>query len=194
MSDARRSLTFALPLVALLLPSAAQAEPDWPFHRGRIGVRVQNLTPELREYFAVPKEAGLLISKIDPERPGARAGLKVGDVLLEANGFSLERTSDLVRAVARVPAGATLELRVARRGEISTFVLEPEGEALPWIDPDHWRNRLGPGVADWSQEFRGLVREFERRLEEIEQRLRDLEDGSPQKKTSAATRQRAGSV
>lgn len=175
MCDWRRGLTIALPLIALLLPIPSQAEPDWPFHRGRIGVRVQNLTPELREYFEVPKDAGILISRVDPGRPGARAGLEVGDVLLEADGSLLRRTHDLVRVVARVPAGETIEFQVARRGEISTVRLEPEGEPMPWADSDHWRKRFGPGVADWSQEFRGLIREFEHRLEELERRLRELE-------------------
>lgn len=184
MSDLSRGLAIVLPLAAwLAVPIPSNAEPDWAHHRGRIGVRVQNLTPELREYFEVPKDAGILVAKVDPERPGARAGLEVGDVLLEADGSPLRRTVDLVQAVGRVPEGESLDLRVARRGEISTVSVDLEGEPTPWVDPEYWTKRFGPGVADWSEEFRGLLREFERRLEELERRLREIEQDPAQRKT-----------
>lgn len=183
MSGLARVLALACPLALLWIPISSKAEPDWGHPRGRIGVRVQNLTPELREYFEVPKDAGILVAKVDPNRPGARAGLQVGDVLLEADGAPLQRTADLVRAVGRVPEGESLELRLARRVEIMTVTVYLDGEPAPWLDPDHWRKRWGPGVADWSEEFRGLIREFERRLEELERRLRDLERDPAQRKT-----------
>src|SRR5262245_51234121 len=68
---ARLSLT-VLAAAALLAPAAARAQPEGlplppPSERGRLGLQIQPMTPELREYMHAPPEAGVLVVAVEPD-------------------------------------------------------------------------------------------------------------------------------
>ena len=173
----QRSLLPSLLLVVFLGPASHAQPPSWPFeqpfmpHRGRLGVQIQPMTAELREYFKAPSDRGLLVTRVDPDGPAARAGLHVGDVILTAGGAPLERPFDLVKAVGRVPAGQTLELRVIREGHERTFNVEPQGAATPWVDPDYWGEWMEKGLQQGTESLRRRLDDLQRRLEELERKL-----------------------
>ena len=166
-----RALSSTLLLLGLSGPAAAQPG-HWPgmlgVERGRVGLEVQAMTRELRAHFGAPEDRGLLVARVVQDRPAARAGVRVGDVLLEAGGAPLDEPFDLVRAVGRPVAGEKLELVLLREGKRLTLAVEPEGEAMPWLDPGEWRRYFDRGVREGREEIL-------RRLEELERRLRDLE-------------------
>jgi len=164
----------ALPLASLLSPPAAAVDAEPPrLGGGRIGLRVQAMTPELRQHFEAPPDRGLLVTRVEPGQPAERAGVRVGDVILEAAGVAQRRSWDLVRVVGQAPEGEKLPLRILRRGKLQTIEVVPVGIAAPWPDPQ--------GIADWiergmrmgSEELREQLRELERRLEELEKRLEE---------------------
>src|SRR5918993_5005881 len=64
--------------------------------RGRLGVSVQSLTPELEEYFGV-KNGGVLVSSVAQNSAAAKAGLKAGDVITSINGDRVADSGDLMR-------------------------------------------------------------------------------------------------
>ena len=156
-------------------PGDASGDPSVPpWLRGRIGVYVQPLTPELREHFGAPEDRGVLVARVEAGRPAERAGLRVGDLLLEANDEPIANPGDLLRIVASVAEGATLELRVLRGGEERTVKVEPEGGTTPLLRPDAWEGWsrwLDRGLRQGSRELRERIEQLERRLEELEQRL-----------------------
>jgi len=67
---------------------------------GRLGVSVDNLTPQLAEYFGAKE--GVLVAAVDGDSPAARAGLKAGDVITSIDGHSVRSRFDLVRELANV--------------------------------------------------------------------------------------------
>ena len=168
----------SLALCALILAAPAFADsPDrtsgsafWP-HQGRLGVRIQGLTPELREFFQAPQDRGVLVAGMEESGRGAKAGLAVGDVILEAGGRALKRPYDLIRAVGRVPAGESLELHVVRGGEELSLEVEPEGEAASWVDPEFWGDWMRRGALHLGDELRRQLKDIERRLEKLEKHL-----------------------
>jgi membrane-associated protease RseP (regulator of RpoE activity) len=184
----------ALGLAALLLASlgagrpasaesddpAAKAGTDWSFEhslwpphlaRGRIGVQVQPMTPELREHMKAHPDRGILVTRVVPDRPGAAADLRVGDVIVEADNDPIERPFDLVRAVAGVAEGDEIELKIVRDGKQHTLKVTPEGEPRAWMDPDRWGEWMERGLQHGGHELRRRLHEFEQRLEEFELRL-----------------------
>lgn len=142
-----RRLAFA-PLAALsfALAGAALAESPMPAGypgRGRIGIEVQPMTAELREFFAAPAGQGVLVVRVEEGRPAEAAELRVGDVVIAAAGEPLVRPHDLVAIVARAPAGAPIELTVVRKKRTRTIEVLPDGEPASAAALEAWHDRIG---------------------------------------------------
>lgn len=75
--------------------------------RGRLGVTVQSLTPELEEYFGA-KNGGVLVSSVAPDSAASKAGLKAGDVITSINGRAVSASSDLMRELSDLNGEITL--------------------------------------------------------------------------------------
>ncbi len=175
------TLALVAPLVALLgglAATPARSAPGdaavHPWLGGRIGVQVQGLTPELREHFSAPQDRGILVARVEEGRPAHRAGVRVGDVLVEAGGEPLRHSSDLLRIVTTAPAGEPLELRLLRKGKARTLSVEPESTphaALPPGAWEGWERWFEPGLRHGSRALRERLDELEDRLEDLERRL-----------------------
>jgi serine protease Do len=94
--------------------------------RGWLGVGIQRLTPELAESLKLKTEEGVLISQVFEGGPGAKAGLKAGDVALEYNGKPVKTSYDLQSAVAWTKPGTQGALVVLRDGKRMTLKVEVE--------------------------------------------------------------------
>jgi S1-C subfamily serine protease len=67
------------------------------------------------------QRSGVLIASIDPEGPGARAGLLVGDIIAAWNDTPVERTRDLMRLLGPQSVGKSVELKLVRGGAPTTL-------------------------------------------------------------------------
>jgi serine protease Do len=86
--------------------------------RGYIGVGIQDVTPELARVFHVSASKGALVSSVDPNSPGAKAGLQRGDVITELNSQPVEGANDLRLRVGTLTPGTTVHLKVNRNGDL----------------------------------------------------------------------------
>jgi len=84
--------------------------------RGRIGVVIQSVTQPLAESFGLAKAGGALVSKVEPDSPAAKAGLKTGDVILAWNGQAVGDSVELPALVADTKPGAQASMKVWRDG------------------------------------------------------------------------------
>lgn len=91
-------------------------------HRGYLGVQIRDLSePELAERLGLQKgEHGVLVTRVFEDTPGAKAGLKDGDVLTAMNGKLIHNSHELQIFVARQPVGKTVKVRVLRDGRAKT--------------------------------------------------------------------------
>lgn len=85
--------------------------------RGWLGVRIQEVTPELAEGLGLDEPLGALVASVQPDSPAAQAGLRARDVITTFDGREVERMRDLPRLVASVRAGSTVEVELWRDGE-----------------------------------------------------------------------------
>jgi serine protease Do len=97
-------------------------EPFMAASRGRLGVRVQDLSEELAGYFGV--KAGVLVAGVEADAPAAKAGVKAGDVITAVNGQAISDPSDLRKEVAKVEDGKTADLAVTRDKKPLTLKVE----------------------------------------------------------------------
>jgi serine protease DegQ len=84
--------------------------------RGRVGVQVQDVTPDIASAIGLAQPTGALIAKVEPNSPAAKAGLRQGDVVLSINGAAVRNSSDLRNRVGLVRVGENVEVTY-RRGE-----------------------------------------------------------------------------
>ena len=82
-----------------------------------LGVVTGPVTEELREHVDLPDRGGLLIMRVEPGSPAAKAGLKAKDVLLTFDGVELASPLDLVEMVDAAGPGAKVALGIVRRGK-----------------------------------------------------------------------------
>jgi membrane-associated protease RseP (regulator of RpoE activity) len=100
---------------------------------GYLGVRLVDLTPELRSHFGVPDDRGVLVGRIEDDSPAAEAGLAVGDIITEVDGEPMSSTWDVSLAVREHSEGETLDLELWRDGRPMSFtatVRERERERI----------------------------------------------------------------
>jgi serine protease Do len=94
--------------------------------RGRLGISGQNLTPQLASELSATSKAGVVLVEIDPDGPAEDAGLRRGDILIEANRQPIRTVDDLQRILTEVPQGGDVLLRIERViGGRSTFTWVP---------------------------------------------------------------------
>jgi serine protease Do len=107
---------FAVPsnLAKALIP---QLEKNGKVTRGYIGVKLQNLTPELAKALNVPQSSGALINDVTKNSPGEKAGLKPDDVVVTLDGKKVESSSALSRNVALRPPNSSVMLGIVRGGK-----------------------------------------------------------------------------
>jgi serine protease Do len=87
--------------------------------RGWLGVAIQNVTPEIAKSLGLDskKPEGALVASVNDNSPAAKAGLRQGDVIIDANGTPIRTVHDLPRLVAETPVGQKLELTILRHGK-----------------------------------------------------------------------------
>ncbi len=97
-------------------------------HRKFIGVGIQDLNPELAEFFGIDKGTGILISSVEKDSPADKAGLKVGDVIISANGKRMENGQDLVSLIQDKEKGDKITIEFLREKKKRTAEVEVEEE------------------------------------------------------------------
>ncbi|NCX03708.1 MAG: PDZ domain-containing protein, partial [Betaproteobacteria bacterium] len=91
--------------------------------RGYIGVEPQDITPEMAEAFKLPRREGAIIAGLLRNGPAEKAGVKVGDILLEVDGQTVRNTAGMLNLISQLKPGAQADLKFLREGkEISLKV------------------------------------------------------------------------
>jgi len=86
--------------------------------RGYLGVRLQpDVTPDLAKQFNLPDISGALVTTVEPGSPGAKAGLKEGDFVIEFNSKKVTDMRQLRLMVSETNPGSKANLKVIRDGK-----------------------------------------------------------------------------
>lgn len=95
--------------------------------RGSLGVQVQDLTEELAAALGLGTQRGAVVTRIVPESPAAKAGVRVGDVITELGSNRIGSGTDLANAEGLLPIGQALPMLVWREGKTTAlrFTLAP---------------------------------------------------------------------
>jgi serine protease Do len=88
-----------------------------------LGARISEVTPGKVKELKLPAERGVVLGKIVPDSPAAKAGLKESDVVTEINGQRVEGTEQFRRMIHEIPAGRVAQFTVWRDGRSQTVAV-----------------------------------------------------------------------
>lgn len=118
-----QGIGFAIPInmAKTILP---QLKNKGKVIRGWLGVKIQDLTPELAEYYDIKQEKGAYIAEVIKGNPADKAGIKPGDIILEIDGQEISNSRELLKQVARIPVGKKVRVKIIRIGKTKTLTIE----------------------------------------------------------------------
>ena len=89
-----------------------------------IGVNIQEIDSERAKALKLREEAGVEITRVEPDGPAEKAGIKPGDVVTHFNGQRLEGIDQFKRMVTETPVGRDVKLDVIRNGATQTVTVK----------------------------------------------------------------------
>jgi Do/DeqQ family serine protease len=96
--------------------------------RGRIGVAIQDLTPDVAQALGTTYRQGAVIAKVVPGSPAERAGLRTSDLVVAVNGTPIHNGAELKNHVVLAKIGDEVDLTVIRGGSERTVAVRIEPE------------------------------------------------------------------
>ena len=109
-------VSFAIP-IDVAMEVVDQLKGSGRVSRGWLGVVIQEVSRDLAESFGLERPHGALISEVAPGSPADESELQTGDIIVEFDGKSIERSSELPHYVGRTAANSEAPVTVVRGGE-----------------------------------------------------------------------------
>ena len=150
---------FAIP-TQIARPVVDTLLKDGKVEHARIGVGINDVTPENASFFHLNNASGALISQVDSDSPAAKAGVKVGDVITELNGKKMENSGQLQAAISSERPGNKVTLTVMRDGKSLNLPVTLEGlnkksdETASNSGDSHGKARWGVGLENLTPDLR----------------------------------------
>lgn len=110
---------FAIP-IDMVKALMAQLIEHGDIRRGLLGVAMQDLTPSLADAFGLSGQKGAVVSRVIPDSGAFDAGIQEGDVIVGLNDTPVADSADLRNAVGLLRAGAAVQVRFYRDGELQS--------------------------------------------------------------------------
>ncbi|WFU51281.1 DegQ family serine endoprotease [Sinorhizobium terangae] len=128
---------FAVP-IAMASAVMEQLIKHGEVRRGRIGISVQDLTPDLAEALHIEESSGAVVGSVEQNSPAAHAGLQAGDVITAVNNRKITGSADLRNRIGLAQIGSQVEIEYLhdRARKTVTMRIEPAeakagAEAIP---------------------------------------------------------------
>ena len=126
----KNAYIIALILLTVLIPVLLCGFSDGPqkVYKYRdqawLGVKTQDMTGQLRKFFGVAEDKGILITETVKESPAAEKNLKAGDVIIKADGEWIRDSKDLAEIINEFEPGETLSLTISRDQQEQEIAVE----------------------------------------------------------------------
>jgi serine protease Do len=85
--------------------------------RGWLGVRIQQVTPDIAESLGLHEPSGAMVAGVNDGGPADKAKIHNGDIILKFNGQEVKEMRSLPRIVAETPIGQQVPVTLWRDGK-----------------------------------------------------------------------------
>jgi serine protease Do len=150
---------FAIPS-QIVRPTVETLIRDGKVSHGYMGIGITDVTPENAKFFESKDNRGAIVTQVEPNSPGAKAGIKVGDMITSLDGRTVSDAGQLQVIVGQSRPGTTIKLQVMRDGRNVELpvVLEKMGARDHNDDEsastEAGKPRWGLGLADITPDVR----------------------------------------
>jgi serine protease Do len=145
---------FAIP-TQIVQPTVEALIRDGKISHGYIGIGISDVTPDNAHFFQMNNATGTLVTQVDPNSPGGKAGLRTGDVIVKLNNQTVTDAGELQMEVGQKRPGDTIQLEVVRDGKNMTIpvALEAMGPSSNGgtASSEHGKGRWGISLGDLNQ-------------------------------------------
>ena len=154
-------LSFAIP-IEVARDVAQQLRTTGSVVRGWLGVGIQDVDRNLAESFGLDRPMGALISQLEPGGPAEKAGIKVGDVIVELDGREIGESADLPHVVGLIKPDTEVGVKLFRDGKprnlrVTVGKLGGE-EPVNIASTDAGSDRIGLDVEDLTDQQKARMR------------------------------------
>jgi serine protease Do len=118
-----QGIGFAIP-VNMAKDIIAQLKSSGEVTRGWLGVGIQDLSTELKQYYGVEGDGGVLITQVFEDDPADKGGIKPNDIIVEINGKTVTSARELSSIIANTEIGKKTTIKFLRNGEQKTVQVE----------------------------------------------------------------------
>ncbi|WP_339045673.1 Do family serine endopeptidase [Candidatus Mesenet endosymbiont of Agriotes lineatus] len=148
---------FSIPSVIVepvikLLKESKKVEHGW------VGVKVQAVTKEIVDSLGLEATQGALVAEVIKGSPADKAGIKIGDIIIEFNEMKVTRMSQLPQVVSRAEVGKKVNVKLYRKGEVVGITVKvgkiQDDENLAKEEDDLYFDYIGITVSNLSNEFK----------------------------------------
>jgi len=89
--------------------------------RGWLGISIQDITDDIAQNLNHKNKNGALVSDVFKGDPADKAGIKIGDIIIEINGKPVKDTHELLLMIAAMKVGQKMNVKAIRDGKEMTF-------------------------------------------------------------------------
>ncbi|MGA7294969.1 MAG: Do family serine endopeptidase [Terriglobales bacterium] len=151
---------FAIP-TQIVEPTVETLIRDGKVTHAFIGIQIADVTPDNAKFFDMSKATGAVISDVTPDSPGAKAGLRTGDVITELDGKPITDAGELQMLVEQKRPNETIQLQVVRESKTMSIpvTLEALGgdKGTENAGGEHGKARWGLSLGDLTQDARNQL-------------------------------------
>ncbi|HTP81147.1 MAG TPA: trypsin-like peptidase domain-containing protein [Bacteroidota bacterium] len=117
---------FAIPVNKVKKVVAELKKKGSVAHDVATGFDAQPVDERIAQYFGLARAQGIIVSEVESGGPAEKAGLKVGDIIVETNGERVSTEEDFLGIVADASPGDVLKLKVYREKKMVELNLKLE--------------------------------------------------------------------
>ncbi len=153
---------FAIPS-QIVRPTVETLIRDGKVSHGHIGIGIADVTPENSKFFDNSTTGGV-VTQVEPDSPGAKADLQIGDVITEIDDQKVSDAGELQVLVGQKKPGSKISLKVLRDGKSMTIpvTLEELGKRTAEDKED---SSKGEGKMHWGIGLGNLTPELREQLQ-----------------------------
>lgn len=117
--------------------------------RGRLGVMIQDVTPDLAKALDLETSEGAVVTQVEADSPAETAGLKAGDVVIAVDGEPVSGSAALRNRIGLMRVGEKVSISILRDGKRRTIEAEigkagqavlAGGQSMPKLTGAEFRN------------------------------------------------------